>query len=635
MKNILFIFSLLSLLFLGGCLSPEVPQTELEFKEIVPYDSFSTTQSEKNLRAVDILQAKCMKCHTGHHDKWRAYDNIEDWKQDPSITAGYPERSSLITRLKGFGYANGDMPKLMPELTQEEHLILKDWIQAMEEEEKTIVSFKDTSFVVNEKTGSFSLEVEFNKPAIKPFVLKLKEKSVTESISYTIDKPLLEIIKGQSTASFVFNIVDNENIDGVRDYFFDLEVTSPGVLGSAWQFSLKIIDDEVSVPPEDMRFLNAYNVIQNKCISCHTSSIHDVFKDLNTSKRWVLNNFYIKPKDAKNSLLVKRLKNYGSDMPVGSAALSSAELKYIEEWIDNLSEINNPVANFSESLREVVEGAKTIKLKISLNKNIESTESFRIVVLDKSTLTTQEYSLSAQEISFSKDNLTQEILIHFKDDTSIENDESLFLKLEPKGSNAIAGLNSIVELRVLDDDSAQNILLNNAAIKINLPDRKFLASFFKVVFGPTVDSNIKKYIHSNIDIFGSKCDIYERTKDPSGNAEFSPMSECMEADYGLEQKTYSSQSSSPVKMAWIIDMCENTIQNDDLAVSHALGNVGLTQSSQLSDENIQKAFEIFYPGKKLPMNAISAFRDLGNVDANKKWKSILTGLCVSPEWMTP
>ncbi len=185
----------------------------------------------------------------------------------------------------------------------------------------------------------------------------------------------------------------------------------------------------------------------------------------------------------------------------------------------------------------------------------------------------------------------------------------------------------------MDDDSAQNILLNNAAIKINLPDRKFLASFFKVVFGPTVDSNIKKYIHSNIDIFGSKCDIYERTKDPSGNAEFSPMSECMEADYGLEQKTYSSQSSSPVKMAWIIDMCENTIQNDDLAVSHALGNVGLTQSSQLSDENIQKAFEIFYPGKKLPMNAISAFRDLGNVDANKKWKSILTGLCVSPEWM--
>jgi uncharacterized membrane protein len=85
-------------------------------------------------------------------------------------------------------------------------------------------------------------------------------------------------------------------------------------------------------------FRASYAILQNRCINCHTSSVHSGWSTLTTSQKWIDSGRVING-DAQNSILIERIINSGhtnSDMPLGSGALANDEYDTLVEWIDNL-----------------------------------------------------------------------------------------------------------------------------------------------------------------------------------------------------------------------------------------------------------------------------------------------------------
>ena len=108
---------------------------------------------------------------------------------------------------------------------------------------------------------------------------------------------------------------------GTNSNSFDEQIFSP-------------VDIDTSTPA-GIRFSRAFNVISNKCVNCHTSTIHNTWAGFTTDQAW-LDSIFVNQSDSQNSLLIRRLINNGSDMPQGGSALSDQEINDLESWIDGL-----------------------------------------------------------------------------------------------------------------------------------------------------------------------------------------------------------------------------------------------------------------------------------------------------------
>lgn len=86
--------------------------------------------------------------------------------------------------------------------------------------------------------------------------------------------------------------------------------------------------------PQGLRLFKAYQVIQNRCISCHTG-YHNSWKQYNTDNLWIQNSLVIKG-DFRGSLLISRLQNEGSDMPLLAAQIPEVDYQILKDWIENI-----------------------------------------------------------------------------------------------------------------------------------------------------------------------------------------------------------------------------------------------------------------------------------------------------------
>ncbi len=80
------------------------------------------------LEAFNVINEKCISCHSGYHNSWSAYNTDQLWIDSGNITAGDALSSPLVTRLKNRG---GDMPLLSSMLTESEYDSLVKWIDAL------------------------------------------------------------------------------------------------------------------------------------------------------------------------------------------------------------------------------------------------------------------------------------------------------------------------------------------------------------------------------------------------------------------------------------------------------------------------------------------------------------------------
>jgi|GEM_PF-3053771 len=86
----------------------------------------------------------------------------------------------------------------------------------------------------------------------------------------------------------------------------------------------------------DGNFLPVYELLMNKCYSCHPH--HDYFASLTTSQKWVDAGQVVKG-DPDNSYLIRRLRKFGggtnSNMPYGND-ITDDEYQLLRAWITNI-----------------------------------------------------------------------------------------------------------------------------------------------------------------------------------------------------------------------------------------------------------------------------------------------------------
>lgn len=80
------------------------------------------------VKAYNVIESRCINCHTGYHNSWASYNTDQAWIDSGNITAGIIGDSPLITKLKNRG---GNMPVGGPNLTDEEYDTLVTWIEAL------------------------------------------------------------------------------------------------------------------------------------------------------------------------------------------------------------------------------------------------------------------------------------------------------------------------------------------------------------------------------------------------------------------------------------------------------------------------------------------------------------------------
>jgi uncharacterized membrane protein len=86
----------------------------------------TSTPGGKRLKdSYDILNDKCMNCHTGYHNSWLKYDTDNLWETNQVVIKGDAEASELIIRMKNRG---GDMPLGGVQLTVDEFQVVSEWI---------------------------------------------------------------------------------------------------------------------------------------------------------------------------------------------------------------------------------------------------------------------------------------------------------------------------------------------------------------------------------------------------------------------------------------------------------------------------------------------------------------------------
>lgn len=79
----------------------------------------------KLAKAFNVVNSKCLNCHTGYHNRWKSFNTDAKWIESGVISAGNANASILMNKLKNDG---GNMPIGGANLTEDEYEILKDWI---------------------------------------------------------------------------------------------------------------------------------------------------------------------------------------------------------------------------------------------------------------------------------------------------------------------------------------------------------------------------------------------------------------------------------------------------------------------------------------------------------------------------
>ena len=84
----------------------------------------------------------------------------------------------------------------------------------------------------------------------------------------------------------------------------------------------------------DPNFAQAYNIIQNRCISCHSSNVHNVWATYTNNAAWIDSGMISNLPE--NSYFMQRIINSGgsgANMPQGGSALPNQEYETLKKWI--------------------------------------------------------------------------------------------------------------------------------------------------------------------------------------------------------------------------------------------------------------------------------------------------------------
>ena len=89
-----------------------------------------------------------------------------------------------------------------------------------------------------------------------------------------------------------------------------------------------------TIDPNNTNLVNAYSVLEESCINCH-SGYHNDWASYDTDQKWI-DAGLVTAGIIGDSTVITRLKNRGSDMPKNQAALSEDDYNTLVTWIEAL-----------------------------------------------------------------------------------------------------------------------------------------------------------------------------------------------------------------------------------------------------------------------------------------------------------
>lgn len=174
------------------------------------------------------------------------------------------------------------------------------------------------------------------------------------------------------------------------------------------------------------------------------------------------------------------------------------------------------------------------------------------------------------------------------------------------------------------------------------------------IFGNNAGLNylsIKKHVYLKANFFSPGCDNYNYVKDDSRNLillEYScettrcTSSSCVDGFKGGSM--HLQETSDPLgimsvgRIGQMIKACDEILSRTE-SIQHALSLVSLTTSSELSHENLDRAYQLFFPTEvdhssshtQMIQHLDPSFHNLA-LSGEDSWKFVFTVLCVSPDW---
>lgn len=173
-----------------------------------------------------------------------------------------------------------------------------------------------------------------------------------------------------------------------------------------------------------------------------------------------------------------------------------------------------------------------------------------------------------------------------------------------------------------------------------LPDRRLMDSILNDIFGPNYVNLEGGRIRSNAADFGMPCSLYEdyRIRRASDNALVSagPLFACRASNTDDAVTAPISPSPGVKRQANLIQTC-NALVSNATTRAYALQRIqGGTGVPSPTEENMLKAFRLFYRSKPDPHQALLQSLQImmpgGTGVTAADWAPVLYTLCISPGW---
>lgn len=171
-------------------------------------------------------------------------------------------------------------------------------------------------------------------------------------------------------------------------------------------------------------------------------------------------------------------------------------------------------------------------------------------------------------------------------------------------------------------------------VRLRVGDRRYVESVLKDVFNvnsPAADPNdiIRLQIFEN-PAFGGGCDRYSG-KIVDNNALEHPRERCFGGMGVSDVVTFN-----PMRAASVSKACD-VLVNNSTRFSAAYNKLNDGNTAYIfNDNHLLKAYQLFYPEQTLSDEMKTALRNIANKgnNNNEKWKYVILGICVTPEWQT-
>lgn len=169
-----------------------------------------------------------------------------------------------------------------------------------------------------------------------------------------------------------------------------------------------------------------------------------------------------------------------------------------------------------------------------------------------------------------------------------------------------------------------------------LMDRYTIRAFLKDVFGAGTDALPSFALTTNAIEYGSPCSVYENYLSFNGtrNENANPMEVC-----SLAVANFTSAGVNPkasvTRQAELPRICSDLVHTD-ATYNTAMSKIAGGAAPALNDQNLKKAFHLFYRDKPAPgeslLDALKLMVETPDHVTKGDWQNVLYTICASGHW---